>query len=144
MPSEYSINPGTLAGNVASEAVITMEKTAGKSTNSLDKESVKYAAPELQRDIAKAVDPILKHITSTENPFQARTVWSFIIGTVGGLVVPWGARFGFDIDKEAIDSTSNLIVDTIQAGSIVSSVLLAIWARYAKKPLFSGWFGSKE
>lgn len=93
---------------------------------------------------AIADDPFLAHLTSSENPLQSRAVWSAVVGLVGNIVLPWAIRFGWDIDQADIDSTGALVVSTIQGVSTLWAIYLALRARYASKPLFSGWLGRQD
>jgi hypothetical protein len=135
-----------LAEQIKSVAV-TASVRAAEGDNLLSPAAVNTytSQKDIREEAGKAIerDDLLAHLTSSENPLRSRALWSALIGTVGGLVVPWAARFGFNIDTADVENTQALIVDTIQAGSLLWAAYLAIRARYANAPLFANWFRGK-
>lgn len=87
------------------------------------------AAPAIIEAVLNQILPAILHSTSQEPWYRSRVFWSAIISVVG-LVA---GLFGYAID----DGQQQLWLTLVMAGTQAVAAVLAIWGRYAKKPMGS-------
>jgi hypothetical protein len=87
------------------------------------------AAPAIIEAVLNQILPAILHSTSQEPWYRSRVFWSAIISVIG-LVA---GIFGYSID----DAQQQQWLLLIMAGNQAVAAILAIWGRYAKKPIGS-------
>lgn len=89
----------------------------------------KEAAPAIIEAVLNQILPAILHSTNQEPWYKSRVFWSATV-SVGGLLV---GLFGLKLDAE----TQKNVTDLVMMASQAVAAVLAIWGRYAKKPLGS-------
>lgn len=92
------------------------------------KVAVDYSAvPAIVNAVLDNIIPIIRHSTSTEPWWRSRVFWSAIMGVLAGVLGIFGVAFPAEMQASYLNIIMAL-VPLVAAG-------LALWGRYAKKPL---------